>query len=103
MVRANLELKIDLQSMDTNKAKLAADNRQALDAFIAKQMAPLRTTAANIGVVIISGHADKMGNDDKANKFLSEKRAQAVRDYVANKGSGPANSHDYRSDGDNHI
>jgi OOP family OmpA-OmpF porin len=40
---------------------------------------------ANVDKVVLVGHADRIGSEDY-NKDLSEKRAQAVADYLASKG-----------------
>ena len=40
---------------------------------------------ANVDKVVLVGHADRIGSEDY-NKELSEKRAQAVADYLASKG-----------------
>jgi OOP family OmpA-OmpF porin len=70
-------------SMDTlfdfDKAILRADAGPALDK-LAKQL-----TQAEYQTVDIVGHADRIGGA-KYNKQLSEKRARAVREYLATHG-----------------
>jgi OmpA-OmpF porin, OOP family len=84
----NIELKIELQGIETNKTELSADNKKELDVFLDKEMANLKTPGSTIGAMIISGHSDKLGSE-KYNKTLSEKRALLVKDYVVSKGIDP--------------
>ncbi len=58
---------------------LSADGRAQLDAFVA------RLQEAQYGLVRIVGHSDRIGSD-KANMTLSTRRAQAVRDYLVERG-----------------
>jgi OOP family OmpA-OmpF porin len=62
-----------------NKAELTPAGQQKLD--------ELAQTAqgANVEKVALIGHADRIGSEEY-NKELSEKRAQAVADYLASKG-----------------
>jgi len=85
----NVELKIELQGIDTNKTELTADAKKELDEFLTKgDMANLKSPGSTIGAMIISGHSDKLGTE-KYNKTLSEKRALLVKDYVVSKGIDP--------------
>ena len=84
----NIELKIELQGIETNKTELSAASKAELDAFMNKDMANLKTPGSKIGAMIISGHSDKLGTE-KYNKTLSEKRALLVKDYVVSKGIDP--------------
>lgn len=66
-------------TFDTGKAKIRPDSFHRLDSVV-EYMAHKR------GVKIeISGHTDNVG-DPKKNKLLSEKRAQACKDYLVSKG-----------------
>ncbi len=58
---------------------LSADGRALLDTFVT------RLQAADYGLVRIVGHSDRIGGD-KANMTLSTRRAQAVRDYLVERG-----------------
>lgn len=62
-----------------DKAELKADGQKKLDEIAD------RTQGANVQQVLAIGHADRIGSDGY-NKQLSEKRAAAVRDYLAQKG-----------------
>jgi OOP family OmpA-OmpF porin len=62
-----------------NKAELTEAGQQNLD-----QLAK-NAQGANVEQVVLTGHADRIGSEDY-NKELSEKRAQAVADYLASKG-----------------
>ena len=62
-----------------NKAELTPAGQQRLDE-LAKN-----AQGANVEKVVLTGHADRIGSEDY-NKELSEKRAQAVADYLAQKG-----------------
>jgi OOP family OmpA-OmpF porin len=63
-----------------NKAELLPGGQKKLD--------DLASTAqkAEVDRVVIVGHADRIGSDDY-NKELSERRAMAVKDYLAQKGA----------------
>ena len=62
-----------------NKAELTPAGQQRLD-DLAKN-----AQGANVEQVVLTGHADRIGSEEY-NKELSEKRAQAVADYLAQKG-----------------
>lgn len=64
---------------ETGKATLTATSYERLDALV-EYMTHKKTVR-----VRISGHTDNVGNK-KANKVLSQKRADAVRDYLVSKG-----------------
>ena len=49
------------------------------------ELATLLSTDTAIRSVTIEGHTDRIGSK-AANKVLSQRRAEAVRDYLANKG-----------------
>ncbi|GAB6043839.1 OmpA family protein [Endothiovibrio diazotrophicus] len=68
-------------NFETNKATLAAAAKQILDANLAK----IKRNADRIGMVKIVGHTDSRGSD-AYNQRLSQKRAQAVADYLAANG-----------------
>ena len=62
-----------------NKAELLPGGQQKLDE-LAKS-----AQGANVDKVVLVGHADRIGSEEY-NQELSEKRAQAVADYLAQKG-----------------
>jgi OOP family OmpA-OmpF porin len=62
-----------------NKADLLPGGQQKLDE-LAKS-----AQGANVDRVVLVGHADRIGSEEY-NQDLSEKRAQAVADYLAQKG-----------------
>jgi OmpA-OmpF porin, OOP family len=62
-----------------NKAELRAAGAQKLDDLARSAQ------GANVERVVLIGHADRIGSE-QYNKELSEKRAQAVADYLAQKG-----------------
>ncbi len=61
---------------DVDKAELKPEARAALEELTAK------ITAVGPGTVVIEGHTDSTGTEEH-NQDLSERRAQAVRDYLA--------------------
>jgi OOP family OmpA-OmpF porin len=62
-----------------NKAELRPAGQQKLDDLARSAQ------GANVERVVLVGHADRIGSEEY-NKELSEKRAQAVADYLAQKG-----------------
>lgn len=62
-----------------NSAELLPGGQQRLD-----QLAQ-DAQGANVDQVVLTGHADRIGSEDY-NQQLSEERAQAVADYLAQKG-----------------
>jgi OmpA-OmpF porin, OOP family len=66
-------------TFDTGKATIRAESFPRLDSVV-EYMTHKKTAR-----VQISGHTDNAGNP-KANKALSERRAQACRDYLVSKG-----------------
>jgi OOP family OmpA-OmpF porin len=62
-----------------NKADLRPAGQQKLDEIAD------RLKGANVQQVLAIGHADRIGSDDY-NQQLSEKRAEAVKNYLAQKG-----------------
>jgi len=62
-----------------NKAELRPSGQQKLDELAAK------AKDANVDRIVLTGHADRIGSE-QYNKELSEKRAQAVADYLQSKG-----------------
>src|SRR6185436_11081861 len=62
-----------------NKAELRAAGQQKLDEISD------RLKGANVQQINAIGHADRIGSDNY-NKQLSEKRAAAVKEYLAQKG-----------------
>jgi OmpA-OmpF porin, OOP family len=66
-------------NFDTGKAKIRPDSFARLDMVVDFM------THKKSAHVEVSGHTDNAGNA-KANKALSEKRAQACRDYIVSKG-----------------
>jgi len=68
---------------DFNKATLRPEGKAKIDEVAAKAQ------SLNLEVVIVVGHADRIGGA-AYNQKLSEKRAAAVKDYMVSKGI-PAN------------
>jgi OmpA-OmpF porin, OOP family len=66
-------------TFDTGKATIRAESFPRLDSVVEYM------THKKSARIEISGHTDNVGNP-KANKALSEKRAQACRDYLISKG-----------------
>ena len=66
-------------NFDTGKATIRPESFSRLDIVVDFM------THKKSARVEISGHTDNVGNP-KANKALSEKRAQACRDYIISKG-----------------
>lgn len=64
---------------DFNKAELRPEGKKQLDEIAAKAL------ALKLEVVLLVGHTDRIGKDDY-NMQLSEKRAAAVKEYLAAKG-----------------
>jgi OmpA-OmpF porin, OOP family len=62
-----------------NKAELRPSGQQKLDDLAAK------AKDANVDQIVLTGHADRIGSEEY-NQELSEKRAQAVADYLKSKG-----------------
>ena len=62
-----------------DKAELRPEGREKLDEISD------RLKGADVQQIVAIGHADRIGSD-KYNKELSEKRAAAVKDYLAQKG-----------------
>jgi OOP family OmpA-OmpF porin len=62
-----------------NKADLLPGGQRKLDELAATAQ------GAEVQQVVIVGHADRIGSD-QYNEQLSERRAQAVRDYISQKG-----------------
>jgi outer membrane protein OmpA-like peptidoglycan-associated protein len=78
------EVRIELAAdvlFEFDKADLRPDGQKKLD-----EVAD-RVKGANVQQVNAIGHADRIGSDDY-NQKLSEKRAEAVKDYLASKGIG---------------
>ncbi len=70
---------LDGVTFDTGKATLRPESYPRLDSVVEYM------THKKSARIQISGHTDNVGNP-KSNKTLSEKRAQACRDYVISKG-----------------
>jgi OmpA-OmpF porin, OOP family len=62
-----------------NKAELRPSGQQKLDELAAK------AKEANVDQLVLTGHADRIGSE-QYNQELSEKRAQAVAEYLQSKG-----------------
>lgn len=62
-----------------DKAELRPSGQKKLDEIAE------RVKGANVQQIVAIGHADRIGSDDY-NKQLSEKRAEAVKQYLAQKG-----------------
>jgi OOP family OmpA-OmpF porin len=64
-----------------NKATLTNDAKAKLDAEVVSKL----KEAGNVRYINVNGHADRLGSAPY-NQRLSEKRADAVRDYLVSKG-----------------
>jgi OOP family OmpA-OmpF porin len=76
--------KITLQSkalFDFDKAVLKPEGKAALDAEVVSKLPQVQ----KLEIVLVSGHTDRIGSD-AYNQKLSERRADAVRDYLVSKG-----------------
>jgi MtrB/PioB family decaheme-associated outer membrane protein len=76
--------KITLQSkalFDFDKAVLKPEGRAAIDAEVIAKLPQVQ----RLQLVLVSGHTDRIGTD-AYNQKLSERRSDAVRDYLVSKG-----------------
>ena len=76
--------KITLDSkvlFDFDKAVLKPEGKAAIDSQVVGKLAQVQ----KLEVVLVTGHADRLGSD-AYNQKLSMRRADAVRDYLASKG-----------------
>ena len=76
--------KITLDSkvlFDFDKAVLKPEGKAAIDAQVVGKLAQV----TKLDVVLVTGHTDRIGTDEY-NQGLSERRADAVRDYLVSKG-----------------
>jgi len=76
--------KITLDSkvlFDFDKAVLKPEGKAAIDAQVVGKLAQV----TKLDVVLVTGHTDRIGTE-KYNQGLSERRADAVRDYLVSKG-----------------
>jgi outer membrane protein OmpA-like peptidoglycan-associated protein len=76
--------KISLDSkalFDFDKAVLKPEGKAAIDSQVVGKLAQVQ----KLEVVLVTGHTDRIGSD-AYNQKLSERRADAVRDYLVSKG-----------------
>ena len=76
--------KITLDSkvlFDFDKAVLRPEGKAAIDSQVVGNLAQVQ----KLDVVLVTGHTDRLGTE-KYNQGLSERRADAVRDYLVSKG-----------------
>ena len=76
--------KITLDSkvlFDFDKSVLKPEGKAAIDAQVVGKLAQV----TKLDVVLVTGHTDRIGTE-KYNQGLSERRADAVRDYLVSKG-----------------
>ncbi len=76
--------KITLDSkvlFDFDKAVLKPEGKAAIDSQVVGKLAQMQT----LEVVLVTGHTDRLGSD-AYNQKLSERRADAVRNYLVSKG-----------------
>ena len=64
---------------DFDKAVLKSEGKAALDDLVAQ------LSGVNVETIVAVGHTDSVGSE-KYNQRLSERRAQAVRDYLVSRG-----------------
>lgn len=70
-------------AFDPNGAVLKAGGKEEIDGFLAREVSGKQPVT--IASIIITGHSDKLESGPE-NYALSEKRAEAVRDYLVSKG-----------------
>jgi len=76
--------KITLDSkvlFDFDKAVLRPEGKDAIDAQVVGKLSQI----TKLEIVLVTGHTDRIGSD-AYNQKLSERRADAVRDYLVSKG-----------------
>ena len=76
--------KITLDSkvlFDFDKAVLKPEGKAAIDSLVVGKLAQIQ----KLEVVLVTGHTDRIGTE-AYNQKLSERRADAVRDYLVSKG-----------------
>ncbi len=76
--------KITLDSkvlFDFDKAVLKPEGKAAIDSQVVGKLAQIQ----KLEVVLVTGHTDPLGTE-QYNQKLSERRADAVRDYLVSKG-----------------
>ena len=66
---------------DFDKAVLRPDGRAAIDSEIITRLSGVQ----KLELVLVTGHTDRIGSQ-QYNQRLSERRADAVRDYLVSKG-----------------
>ncbi|HVF63804.1 MAG TPA: OmpA family protein [Casimicrobiaceae bacterium] len=66
---------------DFDKAVLRPDGRQAIDNDVISKL----KSVAKLELVLVTGHTDRIGTQ-QYNQRLSERRADAVRDYLVSRG-----------------
>jgi OOP family OmpA-OmpF porin len=64
-----------------DKADLKPEGKAAIDSQVVGKLAQVQ----KLEVVLVTGHTDRLGTD-AYNQKLSERRADAVRDYLVSKG-----------------
>lgn len=69
---------------DPNSARIRSDAYKLLNEYVKALKSPTLADA----VLVIAGHTDAIGSDDR-NLKLSQERAQAVRDYLVEHGIAP--------------
>lgn len=70
------------QTFGFNSATLTAQARERLD----KDVMPRLQSCASVDYVLVSGHTDRLGGQ-QYNQQLSERRADAVRQYIVSRGA----------------
>lgn len=69
---------------DPNSAHIRSDAYKLLNEYVSA----LKSAALADAVLVIAGHTDAVGSDER-NLLLSQQRAQAVRDYLVERGIAP--------------
>lgn len=69
---------------DTNSARIRSDAYKLLNEYVSA----LKSSTLADAVLVIAGHTDAVGSDQH-NLELSQERAQAVRDYLIERGIAP--------------
>jgi OmpA-OmpF porin, OOP family len=73
---------------DFDKATLRPEGKRAIDEAVDEIRGELRTAAVEDRRITVTGHTDSVGSDTY-NQLLSERRAEAVQDYLITRGIDP--------------
>ncbi len=88
MQRITLDAKV---LFDFDKAVLRPEGQAAIDSQVVGSLSRIQ----KLEVVLVTGHTDRLGSE-AYNQKLSERRADAVRDYLVGKGVAQGQDRDHR-------